>query len=367
MLKVAVLLFSVSCLYQFFTTWCASRFARRRALRCPEDISFCQVKPVREPEESTLQALDSFWAQTASRAHDFYLCSSADGPRDWLGERPHFTWLKVEADQSRNGKAATLAQAQRYWSGALFLISDADMRCSGHYLDAVLGEFRDPEVGVVTCLYRGNSGSLGLGALFESLCILDFSSSVLVAERVEGVNFAMGSTMAIRRETLEQIGGFEALEPYLADDFQLGHRAGKRGWKVRLAPTVMETDLGAPSLRNALAHQYRWLVTSRVSRPGGHFAFIVTQGLVWAGLVALSSPALGGWLLALWSMVRIGCGSLQSWFLRPPESPKAPWSTLLLPLKDLLFLVLWARSCWGSEVRWGEQKIEVDSEGRILR
>lgn len=313
---------------------------------------------------SSLTCVETFLQAASNSEHDVYICSPEKAPSEWLERWPQVTWLRLQAEQTQNGKAATLALGQRYWSGDIFVISDADMLCSCDYLEAVLGEFSDAEVGVVTCLYRGQ-GSRSIGALLESLCILDFSASILVAERTEGIAFAMGSTMAVRREVLEAVGGFDALKPYLADDFQLGNQAVKKGWKVALAPTVLHTQLGAPGLKEALIHQHRWMLTSRVSRPKGHAAFLLTQGLLWSLLLCLQAFELGLPLLLLWCLLRIAFGAKQSLELKGVE-PSPLWQTLFLPLKDLVYLFLWAASFGRREVTWGEHRLQIDALGRII-
>lgn len=175
----------------------------------------------------------------------------------------------------------------------------------------------------------------------------------------------MGSTMAIRRQTLEEIGGFEALEPYLADDFQLGYRAAQAGWKVRLAGAVLQTDFPGARLRDALSHQYRWLVTSRVSRPGGHAAFLVTQGLFWAGVLTLCRWPLGLLALGVWSFLRVAVVSRLLAILGEVPRAGVDRRALWAPIKDTLYLALWFGSLFGRTVRWGERRLVVGSDGTI--
>lgn len=364
---LCLLLFAASCGYQLLATILAKEFSRRRPVEGRREHRFSQIKPVRDVSSETLAAMETFLSLPGQQSRDFYICSRHPAPELWTRRWPQVTWLRLRADEeARNGKAATLALGQKYWSGEIFIISDADMVCAPDYLEAVLGEFEDPKVGAVTCLYRGR-GAGSMGALLENLCILDFSSSVLVAEKTEGVGFAMGSTMAIRREALEQIGGFEALEPFLADDFQLGNKTARAGWRVALAPTILDTQLGKPGLASALSHQYRWMVTSRVSRPLGHLAFIVTQGLLWSTLLLFWDISLGAGLLLFWCFLRVCLGLSQSMSLKGVESRTRPWEVSFLPFKDVFFLGLWARSLWGNRVVWGQDEIQVDSEGRIVR
>lgn len=330
----------------------------------PNQTRFSQVKPVWQASRETLEAIESFLRQDDVAEHDIYLCSGQVGPGEWLSAHPGVTWLRLQADQAQNGKAATLAQGQRYWSGDVFVISDADMWAPPTYLAKVLAEFDDPKVGVVTCLYRSTIPAFGDWChLLEALCILDFSSSVLVARRTEGISFAMGSTMAVRRSTLEEIGGFEALVPYLADDYQLGHKAHRAGWKVRLAAAVLETEPPKGRLEKALAHQYRWLVTSRVSRPGGHFAFVVTQGFLWAMLLMMISPQVGVAVMLFWWVLRVACGAMA---FRGLGGGAGLWQVLFLPWKDAVYLGLWLASLKGQAVSWGERRLRIDREGKIV-
>lgn len=357
---ISLILFGAACGYQLLAMVLAGRFARRLPKSSPARLRHSLIKPVRDGAPQSLKHIGDFLEVVWDGTSDVYLCSSASGPQEWLAAHPQVTWLKVASDQDINGKASSLGMAQRYWSGDILVVSDADMKVSGEYLQAVLGEFSDPKVGVVTCLYRGACSEFTAGGLLETLCIQDFAASVLVAEKTEGLAFSFGSTMAVRREVLEQIGGFEALSHFLADDYQLGYQAAKAGWKVALAPTMTETDLGRPGLKAAVAHQYRWMVTSRVSRPGGHLAFLLTQGLLWSLILSFWQPL---WLL-LWICLRIAAGVSQDRSLASPAS--RGWWSVFLPLKDLVFLALWTTALTGNQVTWGDRRLTIDSDGRIV-
>lgn len=368
MIAFLLLLFTVSCAYQVAAAVLFWKFSKEtsRATPPPSYPSYSQIKPLHQVTSQTLSAIETFCSEDGAIKGPLYLCSPQKAPQEWVKNHKNVTWLQLDSDQSQNGKASILAKGERYWSGDVFVISDADMLAPSGYLQAVLAPFSDPKVGVVTCIYRSTSATFGAwGHLFESLCILDFAVSVLVARQTEGISFAMGSTMAIRRQTLEEIGGFKALTPYLADDFQLGNRAHQLGWQVHLAPTILETAPGKGGLNHALSHQYRWLVTSRVSRPSGHFAFIVTQGLCWAGLLALLRPDLALGAAIFWCSLRIFLGAKNHLSIGSPL--KSIWQVLLLPWKDVLYLGLWAAALSGNSVYWGNRRLSIDRQGRIIK
>lgn len=364
LIKFLQLAFLGSCLYVLIETVLVLLFGTRPRLLSLENLSFCQVKPLYEPGESTLAAVDTFRRQTFDEAHNMYLCSATEAPREWLSSREDIVWLELHSDQSQNGKAATLELGAPFWTGDIFVISDGDMRAKSDYLQSVLQEFIDPQVGVVTCIYTGEFEEFhSLGQLFEVLCMLDFAGSVLVCERTEGISFAMGSTMAIRRQVLEQIGGFKALTPYLADDYQLGNRAHKAGWKVRLARTVMQTQVGDVSLTSAIQHQLRWLVTSKVSRPGGHVAFLLTQGFFWSSMLAFCGDYR---FLTAWCALRVSLGLLKTKAMWADRPWLRVWPAVLFPLKDVLYLGLWFTSLVVSKVQWGHRKLSLGRGGIIV-
>ena len=113
---------------------------------------------------------------------------------------------------------------------------------------------------------------------------------MLVARLLGVAEFALGSTMVFRAETLRRIGGFPALADYLADDYQLGKHIAALGYSIALAPEVVQTDLGAESWADTWQRQVRWARTIRVSRPSGYYGYVVTHATLWA-LMAFA----GGW------------------------------------------------------------------------
>ncbi|MCA9793575.1 MAG: glycosyltransferase [Candidatus Eremiobacteraeota bacterium] len=312
------------------------------------------LKPVRGWSQRTAANLATFEALTYDGPCQtvFTAARQGDPAVAALGSRV----VDGTPSQGHNRKIAGLVAGVARAQHDLLVVSDADIRVSSDYLERVCAAFQEEQVGLVTSLYRASPAST-LGAAFEALCIADFSASVLVARRTEGLAFALGATMAVRRQALEAIGGFQALEDYLADDFQLGYQVARAGWQVRLARTIVETDLGEVDLAGALSHQLRWMVTSRVSRPGGHAAFIVTQGLLWAMLLAASTGhwwIVPGWWVWRWlttAVVWRALGARCRWWL--------------LPLKEFAYLVLWVASLVTDTVRWGEDRYRIDRQGKM--
>jgi ceramide glucosyltransferase len=217
----------------------------------------------------------------------------------------------------------------------------------------VMSPFVRPEVGMVTCPYRGIAANT-LGSRLESIGIsTEFIAGVLVARQIEhGIHFALGSTLAASRKALDAIGGLEPLVDYLADDFELGFRIANAGYEVVLADVVVETHLPAYNLRQFFDHQLRWARSTRDSRRMGYLGLMLTFGLPWAMIaVPLAYGAWWSWaVLALAALLRaavavqVGVG-----VVKDRAVIRNLW---LLPLRDMVAFAVWFASYADHTVQW---------------
>ena len=267
--------------------------------------------------------------------------------------------LHVVETKAANAKAGVLAELSRRARHPVLLVNDSDIRVGPGYLRAVTGPLADRGIGLVTCLYRAAAESAASRA--EALGIAtEFAPSVLVARLVGQAEFALGSTMAFRAETLREIGGFEAIAEFIADDYQLGRHIHERGYHIRFAPAVVETNLGAASWGETWRHQLRWSRTIRVSRAAGYYGYVVTHATLWAlvafaaGFPWVAAAALG---LRMAAGVWIGAG-----ILKDRGVARAFW---LIPLRDLFGFAVWLAGAFGSTVEWRGQKLRLRPDGRI--
>jgi ceramide glucosyltransferase len=194
----------------------------------------------------------------------------------------------------------------------------------------------------------------------------DFMGGVLAAQVLEGgLHFGLGSTLAFSREALDKIGGFAPLLDYLADDYELGARIAKAGYRVELANTVVETHLPDYSFRDFWAHQLRWARTIKDKRKGGYFGILFTFGLPWAVLAVVAS--MGAWwawlLLGGVAVVRL---ALALTLLLPVLHDRSGLRNLwLLPLRDFSAMLLWAWSYAGDEIEWRGERFRL-KEGKLI-
>jgi ceramide glucosyltransferase len=189
--------------------------------------------------------------------------------------------------------------------------------------------------------------------------------NVLVALQLEGLSFALGASMAVRREALESIGGFEALADYLADDYQLGNKIHLAGWRIALDSCFVESMVKAENLMSVLSRQLRWARTMRVSRPGGYLASGITLPFPAALLATLIAPSPTLALSAagsLYTVRMLVCTRFSRSFVRDGLFPRWLW---LLPLRDMLAFFTWALSFLGNRVEWRGSRFVLRPGGKI--
>jgi ceramide glucosyltransferase len=278
-----------------------------------------------------------------------------------------------------NGKVSTLAQLVQQARYDILLVNDSDITVGPRYLERVTAQFatdglRDGKnadgksvpVGLVTALYRGRSHGT-LASRLESLGIAaDFMPSVLLSRMIEGgLNYGLGSTLAVRREALDKIGGYSALVDHLADDYELGARVVKAGYRVALSADVVETSVPAYDWTSFVDHQLRWFRTVRDARPWGYAGLVFTHGLAWAmlNLVASGLSPVSVWLLVLSFFLRLTLAmTVGAEVLADHEVLPNLW---LLPLRDAVAMGLWAAGFAGNTIVWRGERFTVS--GGLLR
>lgn len=262
-----------------------------------------------------------------------------------------------------NRKIATLIPMMPEAHGEILIFTDADIGVPKEYLETVLSPFADSDVGMVTSPYRSVGGASVASRVDAMMTNTAFLPAVALASRIEGVRFALGATMAIRRTVLDQIGGLEPMREVLADDWSLADRARRAGHRIVLAPLLLDHHIGETGWAGMWQRHLRWARTMRALRPSGYAGTFVAHGLAPAlglmmmrGWSAASAGALAAWLLVRTGTVllnarRTGCGASH---------------LVLLPVADLISLALFVGGLSGRTVQWGESRLRVGAGGTIL-
>ncbi|HET9176813.1 MAG TPA: bacteriohopanetetrol glucosamine biosynthesis glycosyltransferase HpnI [Terriglobia bacterium] len=268
-----------------------------------------------------------------------------------------------------NAKVCLMEKMAPLATHPILFIADSDVHVAPDYLAQVVRPMLDPKVGMVTCLYRGVSTG-GFWALLEALGMsIELASGVLVADLLEGMKFALGPTMVIRKEVLEGWGGLGVLRDYCADDFVMGALTHAAGRKVVLSHYVINHIVLGRSARTSMLHQLRWMKSSRFSRSLGHLGTGLTFAMPFGALALVAGWLSGNWVLGL-GMLSVAVANrlvqalVVGWGVnRDRDSALYCW---LYPLRDLLGFTLWCASFWGSEIDWRGERYQLVSGGRMV-
>jgi ceramide glucosyltransferase len=368
---------TASLAYCLVGAWAAWRFfGSRRDAKATSDTPMPPIsilKPVRGLDPDAYENFASFCRQDYPEYEILFAASDESDPavpviQKLVGDFPNVPIRLLIGTEYRgaNDKVAKLCRLSREARHDLLIVTDSDVVVSQDYLRGVAAQLTEPQMGAVTALYRAvDAPSFGM-ALDAVGSATSFTPSVLIARELEGIQFAMGSTMATTRQRLEEIGGFEGMLDLHSDDYEFGRRIAARGYRVDLIPEPVGMQFPSRTLGEHLRHELRWLIGIRNNRRGGHFGMILTHGLPWAIAAAIVSPSgaiASAWLVA-YLCLRLGCGYLVGGRgLGDPVVRSKPW---LLPVYDFFAFFTWMASFVLNKIEWRGSLFSLE-EGRLVR
>lgn len=358
-------------LMQSSAGWLAvERFARRATMvpdRCPPVTI---LKPLHGDEPLLEEALASFCAQDYPEFQIvFGLQDPADPALEVLARlRRRFPALDmaVVVDPTPHGlnrKVANLINMTPQIRHDVLVIADSDIHAPPGYLTQLVASLMAPGVGLVTTLYAGlPSGRTLTGRLGAEHINHAFLPGALMARGL-GREDCLGATMALRRQTLDSVGGLQALANHLADDAVLGRLVKARGLSIALAGTVPATTVAEAHLPELFRHELRWARTIQSLEAVGFAMSGVQYPLFWAALaVGLSGGAHWAWLaFALAWLVRGAAGYGIDRALGLARGAGL-WC---LPFRDIMSVAVMLASYRTDQVAWRGQILRATRPGLV--
>jgi ceramide glucosyltransferase len=346
-----------------------SRFVRRPLPGPSNPAAVSVLKPLHGDEPGLYENLRSFAEQDyptgqivlgVNDAEDGALPAAGALIRDLPGRD-----IALVVDPRTRGSNRKVANLENMLEAArhdVIVLADSDMRVERHYLATVIAPLRDPLTGVVTCLYKGvpNAGLWAqLGAMHINFWFLP---GALVGEALGVGGGCFGATIAIRRETLDRIGGFERLRDELADDHRIGDEVRALGLSVVLSSYIVEARVTEPTFIALWRHELRWARTERSVAPAGfagsilsHAVAIAVLGAVVTGFDLTSLIFLVISCVLRWATVRVIADTLGL----PPAKPR------LLAVRDALSFAVFVASFFGRTVSWRDEFFRVEASGHL--
>lgn len=270
--------------------------------------------------------------------------------------------LKVDARQhGGNRKISNLINMAPMANAEFLAIIDSDILVGPDHLSQLASELEGSGVGAATCLYHGVGGA-GLWSSLAALSInADFLPSVVVALTLGAARPCFGATIALRKRTLEAIGGLRAFADCLHDDYAIGERIREAGYAIAIPHFSVAHVCREQTARALIQNQLRAARTIRVINPKGYAGSIVAHPAAFAIPATLLGASHGVPLLLLALVGRLVlCLSVERAFSLPRQTY---W---LLPFYDLLFLFVYAASFFGGGISWRGERYRVKSDGTLV-
>jgi ceramide glucosyltransferase len=240
---------------------------------------------------------------------------------------------------------------------------DSDIAAPQNWLSSVVASLSQPDVGAVSCFYAGQAHAPAPWARLAAMGIsYQFLPNVLFGTATGVAHPCMGSTIALRRQTLAEIGGFEAFRDTLADDYEIGRAVRTRGYRLAYPPLIVRHLCTEGSFAELWRHELRWARTVRTLEPAGHFGSVVTHplplALIGAALAGFSTGALI--VLAMVLTARLFLKSRIDHIAGMRGGPA--W---LLPARDMLSFGVFLVSLAGRGVYWQGERLNIGARGAI--
>lgn len=335
------------------------------------------LKPLCGAEPGLELALESFLAQAVDGPLRivFGVASAQDGALRIAQEAAHrHPEVSVEfcinhAQHGANPKVSNLINMASRGLDEIVVVSDSDVVIPQGALQRLIDQFRAPDVGATTTLYRGrpvDGGHLAqrMGALY-----LDgwYLPSAILHARLASPQVCFGPMTALRRAVLDRTGGFQTLADSLADDTELGSLTRRAGYRIAFSPDIAETWVSDGGIAALFAHELRWARTIRALKPVGYVASIFTHPGPAPLLLALLSGGVMPWavcaglIILRWSLVQA------TWrkFGRARDLPNA--GPILLWLREQLYFAVWICGHFGRHIVWRGNAFTIGAKASLIR
>jgi ceramide glucosyltransferase len=358
----------VGALYTFAASFVFARFFDRQPTASRRNDAVTLLKPLYGDEPRLVDNLATFLTLDHDGPVQLLLgVQRPDDPAIAVVEELRTRYPAARIDlivdptpHGANGKIANLINMATHAVHPILVLSDSDIAVAPDYLSHFLAVLDTPGVGAVTSAYvgRGDAGfwsRLGAAGLdWHLLPGVVFGVSTGLAKP------CMGSTIALRAETLVAVGGFGAFADTLADDYAIGQAIAALGLKVAVPPMLV-THAGADAnFAELWWHELRWQATILGVEPVGYTAGVIAMPFPLALLGLPFHPFAGAGVALAALIARLVLVTT----IRQVTGAR-PASRLLLPMRDCLTFAGFVASFFARSVDWRGSNLKMECDGQV--
>ncbi|MEA5532646.1 bacteriohopanetetrol glucosamine biosynthesis glycosyltransferase HpnI [Crocosphaera sp. XPORK-15E] len=358
--------------FSILTVGTVKRFFKRS----PKTLNFTPpvsvLKPVRGLEKNLKRNLRTIATQDYP---DYQVIYSVQDPQD--PAYPILKEIQAEFGSDRisvvistvevgaNGKVNNLLGGMEAARHDIIIISDSDTSLQPDYIATIVNPLANPDVGCVCTPFKVTKAD----SWYEKLELLtmnaDFMPSVMFAEVTGASNSCLGPSIAIRRSTLDKLGGLDSLADYLVEDYEIGRRVWTSGQKMVLLPYMIDAVVDLASWRNWWSHQVYWDQNTYLARPGAFIATILIRAIPFALIFALiRGDMIGLGVLIATIIIRLITAAITAQDMNDQETIN---SLYLLPFRDAVGLIFWGLAFTQRTVIWRGVEFKLTSHGKMIK
>ncbi|MDJ0659998.1 MAG: bacteriohopanetetrol glucosamine biosynthesis glycosyltransferase HpnI [Crocosphaera sp.] len=330
------------------------------------------LKPVRGLEKNLKHNLRTIATQDYPNYQVIYSVQDPQDPAypiikgiqaEFGSDRISVVISRVEA--GANGKVNNLLGAMEAANHDIIIISDSDTRLQPDYIKTIVNPLANPDVGCVCTPFKVTKAD----SWYEKMELLtmnaDFMPSVMFAEVTGASNSCLGPSIAIRRSTLDKLGGLESLADYLVEDYEIGRRVWTSGQKMVLLPYMIDVVVDLASWKNWWSHQVYWDQNTYLARQGAFVSTILIRSIPFALIFALLRwDFIGLEVLVATILVRMITAFMVARTMKDKETIK---NLYLLPFRDVVGLIFWGLAFTQRTVIWRGVEFKLTSHGKMVK
>ncbi|CCD91561.1 Hopanoid biosynthesis associated glycosyl transferase protein HpnI precursor [Bradyrhizobium sp. ORS 375] len=265
-----------------------------------------------------------------------------------------------ERCQGTNRKVANLANMESAITHDTVILSDSDIVVGPNFVADTTAALECPTNGAVTCLYYGMA-ERGLWGRLSALSINSaFLPNAVVALVCGAATPCFGSAIAMHRDVLQRIGGFQAFCDDLADDYAVGQAVRALGLEVIVPPWAVGHVCFERSFSAYWQHQLRVHRTIRSVDPVGYGGLIFMQPLMLSLLAGLLGSAYPLLLVAIAVASRLVLATTVARTLRLEGRERRH-----IVLHDLIMAAVFVAAFFGTSVAWRGHRYRILENGTL--
>lgn len=359
--------------YNLLAAWLVTQSGRvaratRAAPHVPQGVTI--LKPLHGAEPALASNLASFLQQDhAGPVQIIFGVRDANDAalevaRAVVAAHPNVDCAIIVDDRQHgaNNKLSNLINMAVHIRQPLVVIADSDVDAPPDTLTHIARQLADPGVGIVSLLHVGRDDVGGWSVQAAMDISYRFMPSVILGSRLGLAHPVLGPIMALRRETLDAIGGFARFCDVLADDYELGRAVRERGLRVRVADHYVTHGCSETSFSALIKHELRWTRTILAIDPAGFTGSLITHAVPNALLAVMMTQAAPVQLVLLVAAL-IARAGVKAAIDRASESRSGP--IFLLPLRDILSYAVFIITFFVQRVEWRGAHFAVNADGTI--